>query len=95
MFTLEALSQIGLDTGPEIFSGQSALVGVVLGGAVFLFFLLVNALTYVGTRRKLVLPYLSRIVGEWALPLLLVAILALLFGAIYLMLLLWPPPLAG
>ena len=95
MFTLEALSQIGLDTGPEIFSGQPALVGVILGVAVFLFFLLVNALTYVGTRRKLVLPYLSRIVGEWALPLLLVAILALLLGAIYLMLVLWPEPLGG
>ena len=96
MFSLEILRPIGLDTAPELFSGQSALVGVLLGVAVFLFFLLVNALTYAGTRKKLVIPYLPRIVGERALlPLLLVAILALLLGAIYLLLLLWPPALGG
>ena len=95
MFSLEVLRQIGLDAAPELFSGRAALVGVILGVAVFLFFLLVNALTYAGTRKKVVIPYLPRIVGEWALPLLLVAILALLLGAIYLMLVLWPPPLGG
>ena len=95
MFSLEILRPIGLDTAPELFSGQSALVGVLLGVAVFLFFLLVNAFTYAGTRKKLVIPYLPRSVGERGLPLLLVAIFALLLGAIYLLLLLWPPTLGG
>ena len=95
MFSLEVLIPIGLDTAPELFSGIAAQVGVLLGVAVFLFFLLVNALTYAGTRKKVVIPYLPRIVGERGLPLLLVVILALLLGVIYLMSVLWPPPLAG
>ena len=95
MFSLEVLRQIGLDTAPELFSGIAALVGVLLGVAVFLSFLLVNALTYAGTRKKVVIPYLPRIVGEQGLPLLLVVILALLLGVIYLMSVLWPPSLAG
>ncbi len=95
MFLLEVLGSIGLDTGPELFSGQAALVGVILGVAAFLFFLLVNALTYVGTRRKVVIPYLSRIVGERALPLVLLAIVGFLLGAFYLMRILWPPSLGG
>ncbi len=95
MFSPEILGSTGLDTGPELFSGQAALVGVILGVAVFLFFLLVNALTYVGTRKKVVIPYLPRIVGERAMPLLLLAIVGFLLGAIYLMLILWPPSVAG
>ena len=95
MFSPEILGSTGLDTGPELFSGQAALVGVILGVAVFLFFLLVNVLTYVGTRKKVVIPYLPRIVGERAMPLLLLAIVGFLLGAIYLMLILWPPSVAG
>ncbi|TLZ95249.1 MAG: hypothetical protein E6K04_00285 [Methanobacteriota archaeon] len=62
MFSLEILGPTGLDAGPELFSGQAALVGVILGVAVFLFFLLANALTYVGTRKKVVIPYLPRVI---------------------------------
>ncbi len=95
MFSLQILGSTGLDTGPELFSGQAALVGVILGVAVFLFFLLVNALRYAGTRRRVVIPYLPRIVNEWAPALLLLAIVGFLLGAIYLMLLLWPPSIGG
>ncbi|HYV08710.1 MAG TPA: hypothetical protein VEL81_03925 [Thermoplasmata archaeon] len=95
MFSLVILGSTGLDAGPELFSGQAALTGVILGLAVFLFFLLVNALTYVGMRKKVVIPYLSRIIGERALPLLLLAIVGFLLAAMYLMLILWPPSLAG
>jgi len=95
MFSLEILGPTGLDAGPELFSGQAALVGVILGVAVFLFFLLVNALTYVGTRKKVVIPYLPRVIAGRALPLILLAIVVFLLGAIYLMLRLWPPSIAG
>ena len=95
MFSLVILGSTGLDAGPELFSGQAALTGVILGLAVFLFFLLVNALTYVGMRKKVDIPYLSRIIGERALPLLLLAIVGFLLAAMYLMLILWPPSLAG
>ena len=95
MFSLQTLEPTGLDTGPELFSGQAALVGVVLGVVVFLFFLLINALSYLGTGKKVVIPYLPRVVGERGLPLLLLAIVGFILGTIYLMLLLWPPPIAG
>lgn len=95
MFALEVLGRIAFDGGPGLFGGQAALVGVILGVAAFLSFLLVIALTYAGTRKQVVIPYLPRVVGQHGLPLLLVVILVLLLGAIYLMILLWPPPLAG
>jgi len=95
MFPPEVLRQTALDGGPELFSGQAALVGIILGVSVFLSFLLVVALTYAGTRKKVVIHYLPRVVGQHGLPLLLVAILAMLLGAIYLMILLWPPSLGG
>ncbi len=95
MFLLDILGSTGLDAGPELFSGQAALVGVILGVAAFLLFLFVNALTYMGTRKKLVIPYLPAIVAERALPLLLLVIVGFLLGAIYLMLILWPPSIPG
>ncbi len=95
MFALDVLTRIGFDTGPELFSGEAALAGVILGVAVFLCFLLGIGLTHVGTRRRVVIPYLPRVIGEHGLPLLLVVILTVLLGAIYLLLLLWPLPVAG
>ncbi len=95
MFSLGILGSTGLDAQPELFSGDAALVGVVLGVAVFLVFLLANALTYVGTGKKVAVPRLPRVVGQWALPLILLAIVVFLLGAIYLMLILWPPSIAG
>jgi hypothetical protein len=95
MFSLGILGSTGLDAQPELFSGDAALVGVILGFAVFLFFLLANALMYVGTRRKVLIPRVPRIAGQVALPLILVAIVVFLLGAIYLMLVLWPPSIAG
>ena len=94
MFPPEVLRQTALNGG-ELFSGQVALVGTIGGVAIFLSGLLVVALTYAGARKKVVIPYLPRVVGQHGLPLLLVAILAMLLGAIYLTILLWPPPHPG
>jgi hypothetical protein len=95
MFSLGILGSTGLDAQPELFSGDAALVGVILGVAVFLFFLLANALMYVGTRKKVLIPRVPRIVAQLALPLILVAIVVFLLGAIYLMLVLWPRSIPG
>ncbi len=59
MFALEVLGRMSFDGGPELFSGQAALVGVILGVAASLSFLPVIALTYAGTRKQVVIPITS------------------------------------
>ena len=86
---------IELNGGGELFSGQIALAAVIGGVAIFQVFLLVIALMHAVKRKKVVIPYLPTVVGEHGLLLLLIGILAVLLGATYLTLLLWPPPHAG